>query len=379
MSLLKKLFGFFDKEKTYPVNNQPLPWIEASDNPWNVKLLDLRPVTKEQVFFTNNKDHLMNYMSFGGENGKSFWGIIPNRTRTINVHLSYPCDEKLEPGVLFLPASMEQKWAIFFDGENIIIVSSRDRAVILTAKATPKNNELIIESITGILTPIPYEPEDPSVAFAAFNYMMISHAYQETTPVPLLERFAADPRAAAEWAFRSYGNLAELGVFDEKFMAQPKGKLRSDSLLHIAILNNNHLDIEDQLKKGANIHAISRNGLSTLEWAIFTDNTDTLKKILALGADPNLKNPKKETPIMTAASENKVLHIELLLQAGALINATCKDGFTALHRAAYHGHKDTVQFLLSNGADKNISSEDETALSFAIKQNHLEIAEILSK
>lgn len=379
MSILKKIFSFFNKEKISEQNIQPLPWIEASDNPWNVKLLDLRPYTKENVFYTSNAQHIQNYLSFGDENGKSFWGLTPVKPRTFNVQHSYPCDGKLEPGVLFSSNSMEHKWAIFFDGSNIIIVSSRDRVVMLTAKAIPKNNELIIESINGILTPFPYEPEDPAVTYAAFNYLMISYAYGETTPVPLLERFAPDPNSAAVWAFHSYGNLAEIGVFDEKYIAKPKGLLRSDSLLHLAILKNNHPEIEDLLKKGANIHALSKNGTSTLDWTTFTDNTDTLKNMLTFGADPNLRNIRAETPIMTAAYENKVLHIELFLQAGALINATCQQGFTALHRAAYHGHKDTVQFLLAKGADKNISSKDKTPLSLAIEQNHQEIIEILSK
>jgi len=49
-----------------------LPWIEASQNPWNIKLLDLRPIS--QTMLSTSKDPLMatNAVSYSGEDGTIF-------------------------------------------------------------------------------------------------------------------------------------------------------------------------------------------------------------------------------------------------------------------------------------------------------------------
>lgn len=116
MSFFKKLFGIGDKKKE-PVSgvNEDLPWLEPSENLWNIKLLDLRS-TSSMLSFSSDPQMAKNAVSYNGDDGTAFWGIKPDVDISVPADLTIPIDGTLEPGVLFVPGTMEHKWAIFLMG-----------------------------------------------------------------------------------------------------------------------------------------------------------------------------------------------------------------------------------------------------------------------
>lgn len=375
MSFFKKLFGMNKKEETEPTPEEGLPWMEPTGNPWGLKLLDLRPITQTMVSSSKDQQMATNAVSYGGEDGTSFWGIKPNNQgRTISANIAMPIDGALAPGVLFTPDTMENKWAIYFDGDYLIFIRSWLREVFVIAKTSQQNNQLIVESITGEFT----ENESPAFTKAVLNFLLISHSMEEIVPAPLPKELISNTRSAGLWAFSSYGNMAYVGTFDENFMPAAKGKLRSHSLLHIAVAKSDLNEIERQVNKGININSLAGDGFATLHWSIATEGVEPMLKLLELGADPNVRTAEGATPIMNATELHKIDHLNLLLKSGAFVNAKDNKGFTALHRAAEMGHLEIVQLLLSNGADKSIESENHTALSLATARSHKEIINLLS-
>ena len=69
----------------------------------------------------------------------------------------------------------------------------------------------------------------------------------------------------------------------------------------------------------------------------------------------------------------------LLLERGADLNAKGVFGGTGLHWAAINGHKDTVEFLVTHGADLSIRDArfDSTPEGWAVEGRHDEICELL--
>jgi hypothetical protein len=373
MSFFKKLFGKGNKQEP-ETHEESLPWIEPSENPWNVKLLDLRPISQKMLSTSQNPKMATNAISYGGEDGTSFWKEKPKSSRTIASNLKLPVDGILYPGVLFTPGTMEHKWAIYFDGEYLIFIRSWLREVFVIAKTSQRNDELIIEHIIGEFT----DGQTDAFANSFLNFLLISHSIGEVVPAPLPKELISNTRTAGLWAFSSYGNMAHIGIFDETFMAPTTGKLRSHSLLHIAVAKSDIKEIENQINKGININSLAGDGLSTLHWSIAAESIEPMQKLLELGADPNVKTIQGATPIMNAVQSNKIEHLKTLLKFGALVNAKDNRGFTALHRAAEMGHIDILELLLQNGADKNIQAESHTALSLAKARENKQILELLN-
>ena len=68
MSFFKRLFGTDRKQETQPSEDH-LPWIEASETPWGLKLLDLRPITQAMLSTSKDPQMATNAISYGGEDG----------------------------------------------------------------------------------------------------------------------------------------------------------------------------------------------------------------------------------------------------------------------------------------------------------------------
>ena len=97
--------------------------------------------------------------------------------------------------------------------------------------------------------------------------------------------------------------------------------------------------------------------------AAMTADAEYMKALVALGADPSLKNAERSTALMTAAglgtrspgedagTEEEVLEaMQVALDNGDDINAVDVNGETAMHGAAYKNLPGAVKFLASKGA-----------------------------
>lgn len=81
---------------------------------------------------------------------------------------------------------------------------------------------------------------------------------------------------------------------------------------------------------------------------------------------------------MAASGGNRKM-VELLIEKGASVNATNRDGKTPLHYAAGKGHLNIVKTLLEHHADPHARYHDKTAADLAREHSQHEIAEYLGK
>ena len=92
---------------------------------------------------------------------------------------------------------------------------------------------------------------------------------------------------------------------------------------------------------------------------------------------PNMETLKAR--YFDAAREGDSAMLSAFYQAGLDVNVADEKGYTALILAAYHGHTDTVNFLISE-ANANPCQEDNrgnTALMGAIFKGHVSVAKQL--
>ncbi|KAL4174072.1 hypothetical protein KRP22_006015 [Phytophthora ramorum] len=84
------------------------------------------------------------------------------------------------------------------------------------------------------------------------------------------------------------------------------------------------------------------------------------------------------TPLNHAALLGHVKICELLITAGANINAAAHDGNTPLHKAAQGGRAEVIQLLLREGAGPfAVNKKQESAYTIASHRNHVQVAILL--
>ena len=111
--------------------------------------------------------------------------------------------------------------------------------------------------------------------------------------------------------------------------------------------HNNVESLSLLLAAGADAHEVDDEGCSPLHHAVLWGSVEMAAELLALGLDVNLPNAMGRTPIMHARGDDAAM-IQLLLQAGADVNARNEQGSVLAH--LYGLSEEVSQMLYAAGA-----------------------------
>jgi len=188
----------------------------------------------------------------------------------------------------------------------------------------------------------------------------------------------------------SYGPTSIMGNASKTLLdsgADPKARNdNGETPLHLAVKHSSwpvSAKLDNLLEAGADINAKDASGLTPLDKAISSNNPEILahlrekgavsgktatdifeavklgnfekvKEFIDGGGDVNeVDNPKKMTPLHYAAVCGYTDIANLLVGAGAKIDASSRHNGTPLHCALRAGHEETAVYLIDNGADVN--------------------------
>jgi ankyrin repeat protein len=118
------------------------------------------------------------------------------------------------------------------------------------------------------------------------------------------------------------------------------------------------------LKRGANVHAASKNGFTPLVFAALKNDAGSVQRLLVAGANPNYALPDKTNILAVATAHRSYAASMALLDGGADPNIADRTGTTPLHMAARAGSLDLVKRLLTKGANANARTSASEAKEF---------------
>jgi ankyrin repeat protein len=126
-----------------------------------------------------------------------------------------------------------------------------------------------------------------------------------------------------------------------------------DGLDFLIVRVKKSLEIDDH------INGRDPNGETPLFLAIRANYVNAVRRLLERGADPTIRNNDDDTPFHVAVENCTDCEIlNLLLESGKVdINETTKYGGTALHMAIENCNTAAAEFLLSKGANPNVTTK----------------------
>jgi ankyrin len=152
-----------------------------------------------------------------------------------------------------------------------------------------------------------------------------------------------------------------------------------DGRLIDAVKNGNHATVRVLLREKVDVNASAGDGATALHWAAYRDDPESVDLLIAAGAVLDAVNDLGATPLWVACANGGAAVVERLLTAGATPNIALPTGETPLMTASRANNAAAVKLLLRRGADVNVSERvrGQTALMWAVAQQHAAVAAAL--
>lgn len=127
------------------------------------------------------------------------------------------------------------------------------------------------------------------------------------------------------------------------------------------------------------VNAKSKYGNTALAYACQHSDPVYAEILLNAGADIDAVSDNLWTPLMAAAYVGRLEVIKLLIKHGANVNTKCHRGWTPLMYAVWHSHKDIAELLITHGANVlDTNRGGQTAYDIAYVVGDANILELLS-
>jgi ankyrin repeat protein len=131
------------------------------------------------------------------------------------------------------------------------------------------------------------------------------------------------------------------------------------------------------IQKKADVNQPDGDGTTALHWAAYRDDLESAELLLAAGANVNAANDLGATPLWNA-STNAAAVAKRLLEAGANPTLALLAGETPLMAAARAGQAEVAALLLAKGANANARGpRGQTALMWAVSGRHPQVVKAL--
>jgi ankyrin repeat protein len=157
------------------------------------------------------------------------------------------------------------------------------------------------------------------------------------------------------------------------------GNSVADDRLRASIEAGDTARLVSLIESGTDVNEPDVEGATALHWAVYEDQLEATRILLAAGANPKLESRYGVMPLYLAAVSGHAPLIESLLDAGADASAFGPNGETMLMTAARTGVPEALSALLEAGAEIDVRDTNygQTALMLAVREGNRAAVELL--
>jgi hypothetical protein len=195
-----------------------LKWIEANENPFQIRVLDCREYAINRISTTQNEEVAKTFLATRKSNGTEYIGKFPNNGAKAEVDLTFHCKHQPEfkngvpDGVLFKAQTMEQKWDIYKYVNFMFFVRSWTGELVYLTNYIPTEDGFKVDLI--VLDDSKIDEADPFHEFKVVEFLIHSHVLNLQVPHPLPKKLEDIPEKIAAYSFSMFGNRGYYGTYE---------------------------------------------------------------------------------------------------------------------------------------------------------------------
>ena len=141
--------------------------------------------------------------------------------------------------------------------------------------------------------------------------------------------------------------------------------------LHDAVIGGSIGLVKHLLDLGVAIDKKSSYKTTALAYAASQGRAEIAMLLIERGADIEAQGEPADGPVLHSAAEGgSMIIVRALAERGANLQVKDQNRRTALHKAAYYGHSDVVEFLVDNGLDVNAKANESSSGGYGVTPLH---------
>lgn len=177
-------------------------WLDIGpDNPFDVRVLDIRPLTQTLASVTQDPDVARSFVELRQSDGSDLPGVSTETWVSVPCHLDIPLSIESADGPLFKASEMEDKWDIYAIGSVLYFARSWVGSLIYRAPFRAEDGSVVIRQVESA-------PEHSDKADQTVFYLLVSHVLGKPFPNPFPGDLGDDAEPIALHSFSSFGRRA---------------------------------------------------------------------------------------------------------------------------------------------------------------------------
>ncbi|NRT13620.1 hypothetical protein [Flavobacterium sp. 14A] len=180
-------------------------WIEASENPFKMRIFDCREYALKMISTTQNQEIANKFLELRNIDGSEYIGKFPENGAKCEVDLNFETEgQQLPDGILFKSSKMEEKWDIYKFVNFIFFVRSWTGELVYFCNYIPTKSGFKVDLI--VLDDNKIDQEDEFFEFKVVQFLIHSYVLVYPVPHPIPKSLENDKNKILNYSFSMFGN-----------------------------------------------------------------------------------------------------------------------------------------------------------------------------